>query len=180
MSQDWFEGCVQLNGAIVEHFITFWQAYWNSTTERSYGSHSQSVPPNVPYHASFEDVACKFLPSPHHRNPDFRLPWQSCAPPPPTPLNSELLKMFGAAEKEIRIQTPNLTCAAVLDALEDALVRGVTLKVLTSEKLMILVCCAGTHALFLKPSRSWLILFLFVLRSNLSPPEPLRPGVSSS
>lgn len=85
--------------------------------------------PNIPY---------KFLPSPHHRNPHFHLfPWQPPSPPPPTPLNLELLHLFTTAHKSIYIQTPNLTCAPVLDALWGAAVeRGVQVTIVTSERLM--------------------------------------------
>lgn len=85
--------------------------------------------PNIPY---------KFLPSPHHRNPHFHLfPWQTPSPAPPTPLNLELLHLFTTAHKSIYIQTPNLTCAPVLDALWGAAVeRGVQVTIVTSERLM--------------------------------------------
>lgn len=85
--------------------------------------------PNIPY---------KFLPSPHHRNPHFHLfPWQTPSPAPPTPLNLELLHLFTTAHKSIYIQTPNLTCTPVLDALWGAAVeRGVQVTIVTSERLM--------------------------------------------
>lgn len=85
--------------------------------------------PNIPY---------KFLPSPHHRNPHFHLfPWQTPSPAPPTPLNLELLHLFTTAHKSIYIQTPNLTCAPMLDALWGAAVeRGVQVTIVTSERLM--------------------------------------------
>lgn len=88
-----------------------------------------TILPNIPY---------KFLPSPHHRNPHFHLfPWQAPSPPPPTPLNLELLHLFTTAHKSIYIQTPNLTCAPVLDALWGAAVeRGVQVTIVTSERLM--------------------------------------------
>lgn len=90
---------------------------------------TSSTLPNIPY---------KFLPSPHHRNPHFHLfPWQTPSPAPPTPLNLELLHLFTTAHKSIYIQTPNLTCAPVLDALWGAAVeRGVQVTIVTSERLM--------------------------------------------
>ncbi|CZT22273.1 uncharacterized protein RCC_08142 [Ramularia collo-cygni] len=145
--EDWFEGCVRLNGAVVEHFITFWKLHWAGSSERHPNPPLNSTSPGSSYNdTSFENVAGKFLPSLHHRDPSFRWPWQACAPPPQTPLNVELLRLFATADKEIRIQSPNLTCAAVLDALEDALKRGVGVKVVTSERLMILeqLVTAGT------------------------------------
>jgi phosphatidylserine/phosphatidylglycerophosphate/cardiolipin synthase-like enzyme len=89
---------------------------------------------------------CKFLPSPHHRNPNFRLPWQKCASPPQTPLNTELLSLFEHAQHSIFIQTPNITCPPVLDAVLAALERGVNVRITTSERLMILeqLVTAGT------------------------------------
>lgn len=129
--QDWFEGCVHLNGAIVSDFVAFWESHWANAAERQFDP--ALARPEQSSNVSFEDVIYKFLPSPHHRNPNFRLPWQACAPPPQTPLNSELLRMLTAASKEIYIQTPNLTCPPVLDALVSALSRGVGVKILTSE-----------------------------------------------
>lgn len=143
LCQDWFEGCVNMTGSIVEHFVSFWDSHWANATERHPALISGLSIPQGSSHAHLENIVCKFLPSPHHRNPDFRLPWQTCTPPPETPLNLELLAMFAAANKEIYLQTPNLTCAPVLNALVGALERGVAVDIVTSERLMILVRCVA-------------------------------------
>jgi phosphatidylserine/phosphatidylglycerophosphate/cardiolipin synthase-like enzyme len=56
------------------------------------------------------------------------------------------LLLLEKAYKSIRIQTPNLTSPPVLSALLKALARGVDVRILTSEKLMILeqLVTAGT------------------------------------
>lgn len=135
---------MKLNGAIVGRFIDFWQSHWASVSDRQPAPRSSIAKPKSSSTASFEDIVCKFLPSQHHRNPNFRLPLQFPAPPPETLLNTELLKMFASARKEIRIQTPNLTCAAVLNALVDALAREVHVTIITSERLMTMVCYRAT------------------------------------
>ncbi|KAI1260445.1 hypothetical protein F5Y18DRAFT_420087 [Xylariaceae sp. FL1019] len=78
------------------------------------------------------------LPSSHYRNPLFRpLPWQRCTRPPATPLNCALLRLFDMAEKHIYLQTPNLTTPAVMDALLEALDRGVDVRIVTNETMMV-------------------------------------------
>jgi len=86
-----------------------------------------------------EPTPTVFLLSPHHVNPRFRpFPWQSAPEPPPTPLNTFTLQLFGSATSSIYIQTPNLTAPPALTALLRALQRGVDVHVVTSERLMIL------------------------------------------
>ena len=88
-----------------------------------------------------------FLPSHHHRNPQFRpFFWQSAPPCPLTPLNSFLLHLFNNATTSIYMQTPNLTSPPVLAALTSALSRGVSLRIITNERLMLLeqLVTAGT------------------------------------
>lgn len=158
--EDWFEGCVELSGTIVDSFLTFWRENWanvgekqttvqspNSARERFQGESSlDGEIPSEPHAIRMNHVACKFLPSWHNRNPNFRLPWQQCAPPPKTPLNMELLELFTNAKKDIFLQTPNVTSPPVLKALVQALKRGVNLKIITSERLMVLeqLVTAGT------------------------------------
>lgn len=163
--EEWFEGGVRVQGeGVVRKFVEFWEENWRSEgngggegegeeegpdqdqedqeeeeEEQDFHHHNPPSPttttmttttlPNIPY---------KFLPSPHHRNPHFHLfPWQTPSPAPPTPLNLELLHLFTTAHKSIYIQTPNLTCAPVLDALWGAAVeRGVQVTIVTSERLM--------------------------------------------
>ncbi|KAI5359522.1 Putative phospholipase D/Transphosphatidylase [Septoria linicola] len=144
--EDWFEGCVRFDGLIVRSFIDFWISHWKSQGDNAPITVAQENLPSTASVLGLANVACKFLPSSHHRNPNFRLPWQQCAPAPKTPLNVELLDLFAGATRTIYMQTPNVTCPPVLDALLQALKRGVNVTILTSEKLMILeqLVTAGT------------------------------------
>lgn len=147
--EDWFEGCVELTGPIVGDFLGFWRQKWASGGSGGESEWNETEDEEVRLSDAMclKDVMCKFLPSEHHRNPDFRfLPWQECAPPPKTILNTELLRLFADAKKEIFLQTPNVTCPPVLTALLGALKRGVDVKITTSERLMILeqLVTAGT------------------------------------
>ena len=162
--EDWFEGAVTLTGPTVSCFVDFWKEFWARQEDRdelvdfSGGSSledlvariSQPQPQQgqLPLHHSLtsKDVPTIFLPSPHHRNPDFRLPWQECSAPPPTPLNTFFLRSLASAERKIYIQTPNLTAAPVLTAILSTLQRGIDIHIITSEELMILeqLVTAGT------------------------------------
>lgn len=103
------------------------------------------------------NIKTLFLPSPHHINPHFNIPFLSSlpflpflspSPVPPTPLNTFLLSAIASAKTSIYIQTPNLTSAPVLAAILDALLRpqGVDVRIVTSERLMVLeqLVTAGT------------------------------------
>lgn len=90
-------------------------------------------------HPSTRTVKTLFLPSQWHQNPRFRpFPWQSAPLHPPTPLNSFLMHLFNNATTSIYIQTPNLTSPPVLAALISALARGIHLKIITNERLMLI------------------------------------------
>ncbi|TKA78546.1 hypothetical protein B0A55_02814 [Friedmanniomyces simplex] len=155
--EDWFEGCVDLHGPAVQQFVRFWQFFWASGGDQqvilSPSSSGTARPPatGVP---SPIDVLCfrslearavpaMFVPSPHHR---FNLPWLTSERPPPTPLNIYLLTLFARAERDIYIQTPNLTSTVVLSELLSALKRGVDVTIVTSRRLMRLeqIVTAGT------------------------------------
>ena len=168
----WFEGCINIGGEVVERFVEFWLEFWaserdqqlrfpysddqhgvalNSTMPASKSSQHTvprllfSSPPRL--HPRYFRISSIFLPSPHHRNPNFSLlPWRPCPEPPPTPLNAFLLPAFSNARKDIYIQTPNLTSPPVLSALLVALKSGVDVTIVTSERLMILeqLVTAGT------------------------------------
>lgn len=92
------------------------------------------------------EVPTLFLPSQYHRNPQFRLPWQPAANPPMTPLNSFLLHLFALATSSIFLQTPNITSPPVLAAVVSALERGVSVTIVTNERLMLVeqLVTAGT------------------------------------
>lgn len=157
--EDWFEGCIDLSGEIVEQFILFWQQFWvkgdrKDELERDLAVENASVGMvihdgrDLPATVRLEttDTPCVFLPSPHNLNPKFRIPWQDAAPPPSTPLNLFLLAAFRTATRSIYIQTPNLTAPPVLQALLETAGRGINVHVVTSERLMILeqLVTAGT------------------------------------
>jgi len=89
--------------------------------------------------SSCKRIPTLFLPSEHHQNPHFRpFPWQVAPSPPRTPLNSFLLHLLNNAKSSIHVQTPNLTSAPVLEALISALLRGVFIKIITNERLMVI------------------------------------------
>ncbi|KAK2601589.1 hypothetical protein QQS21_004824 [Conoideocrella luteorostrata] len=87
------------------------------------------------------------LPSPHHRNVRFSLfQFFSQSDPPMTPLNAALLTLFANARRKITILTPNVTSWPVLNALLEALGRGVDVQIRTSKGMMIIeqLVTAGT------------------------------------
>ncbi|GAB7358820.1 hypothetical protein MBLNU230_g4044t1 [Neophaeotheca triangularis] len=153
--EDWFEGCVELSGKITEQFLMFWSKFWNGDQEQIACEDRSSNERDTSYlqsnsvreaagellaqeNLTLSGVSAVFLPSPHHRNPRFVLPWQECPPPPPTPLNVFILAALNGAQTHIRVQTPNVTAPPVLSALLSALRRGVDVEIVTSERLMIL------------------------------------------
>jgi phosphatidylserine/phosphatidylglycerophosphate/cardiolipin synthase-like enzyme len=155
--EDWFEGCMTLTGPVVQQFVQFYNRFWTGDADVAKApSGSGTSVINKPREAGTQAVGLLaydqiaestvpafFLPSPHHR---FQLPWLSSERPPPTPLNIYVLTLFARAQDHIYIQTPNLTCRAVLDALLQALLRGVNVTIVTSRRLMRLeqIITAGT------------------------------------
>ena len=153
----WFEGCIGFEGAAVGVLVDFWRAVWkkdgwgdvgvddgvvdvgvckgvvDAGVERGEGAH-----PERHVLLQGKTYPTMVLPSSHHRNPRFRLPFCKPAPPPVTPLNAALLTLFSVAQRDISIITPNITCPAVLDALLAALERGVNVTIRTSRKMMLL------------------------------------------
>lgn len=150
--EKWFEGCVEFEGALVDQFVRFFDLFWMSLP--NLGS-PQICPSGAS--GSIEDVSqptrslsngttpAVFLPSPHHRRPQFR-PFLSPAPPPRTPLNSFILSLIESAKKDIYIQTPNLTSMPVINALLEATKLGIDVHIVTNTRLMILeqLVTAGT------------------------------------
>ncbi len=132
--ESWLECCLPVTGPIVGSFVQFWQHTWgdNDWVDLPATSLADQSSSNVTSHAAV------FLPSPHHRNPQFRLlPFTSFAPPPPTPLNACLLHLFSKAQDSIFLLTPNLTSPPVIAALLEALSRGVNVTVITNRRMMI-------------------------------------------
>lgn len=160
--ESWFEGIIALHREIVQKFVQFWQSFWChwSDCERwnvPFNWELEDAPDQLPHppNGAIETVgalrrpslAALFLPSNWHRNPRFRpLSWQQAPEPPSTPLNSFLLHSLGHAQKDIFMQTPNVTSPPVLSVLKTALENSVDVTIVTNERLMVLeqLLTAGT------------------------------------
>ncbi|KAJ8127820.1 hypothetical protein O1611_g5815 [Lasiodiplodia mahajangana] len=167
--EPWLEGCVEITGDAVTTLLRFYHSVWDrhysevdrespTTDGLQRQADSISGPGTVgltsihsPAHRlvtlQLDGIPTVLLPSSHHRNPQFRLlPWQRCPYPPSTPLNCAILRLIAMAEKKIYVQTPNLTAVPVVDALLEALDRGVDVTVITSKGMMILeqILTSGT------------------------------------
>lgn len=161
--EEWFEGALTMRGPVVEQFLKFYYAFWERRQDvptpkwntLQQGEDHASDENSLPYttllrscvQLSAPNITTLFLPSPHRRNPHLR-PHVSTDKvlAPPTPLNTFIITLFAKAERNIRIQTPNVTAPPVLSAILNALARGVDVRILTSERLMILeqLVTAGT------------------------------------
>jgi phosphatidylserine/phosphatidylglycerophosphate/cardiolipin synthase-like enzyme len=160
--EEWFEGAVTLTGSpVVEQFFTFYRSFWERRDDVNAPdtdvATTLNAADNVPVklhdglkssaQLSRRDANTVFLPSPHRRNPRFSFfsSYESIQAPP-TPLNVFILTLISRAEKGVRIQTPNVTAPPVLSALLKALARGIDVRIVTSERLMILeqLLTAGT------------------------------------
>ena len=133
--ESWLECCLPMTGPIVDSFVRFWQHTW--------GRNDWVDLPviTLPFRASSAVTShtAIFVPSPHHRNPQFRLlPFMPCVPPPATPLNVLLLHLFSNAQESIVLLTPNLTSSPVISALLNAVSRGVNVTVITNRRMMVL------------------------------------------
>ncbi|ORX99493.1 hypothetical protein BCR34DRAFT_495344 [Clohesyomyces aquaticus] len=154
--EEWFEGCITCSGPIVHQFVHFYTQFWERNERRN------STPVNLvvdlqanrstrfsssAWESEVMDIPTVFLPGPHRKNPAFQ-PFAAAdkTVAPPTPLNTFILTLLARAEKSVQIQTPNLTSPPVLSALLKALARGINVRILTSEKLMVLeqLVTAGT------------------------------------
>jgi phosphatidylserine/phosphatidylglycerophosphate/cardiolipin synthase-like enzyme len=152
--EEWFEGAVTLTGPVVEQSLKFYRTFWERREDTATTLNAADSAP-VKLHDALEssaqlsrrDVNTVFLPSPHRRNPRFSFfgAYESVQAPP-TPLNVFILTLVTKAEKSVRIQTPNVTAPPVLSALLKALARGIDVRIVTSERLMILeqLVTAGT------------------------------------
>ncbi|GAO18547.1 uncharacterized protein UV8b_00842 [Ustilaginoidea virens] len=175
--ETWFEGCIELEGDVVQTLMAFHSRVWGA------GSARTSLEPDTAAHvasAGRDDslavdsaansqteflsengasatqslrltgndvVPTILLPSSHHRNPRFSFfPFLSQANPPTTPLNAALLTLFAHARRRIVILTPNITSWPVLNALLEALGRGVDVQIRTNKGMMLLeqLVTAGT------------------------------------
>ncbi|KAI1425216.1 hypothetical protein F5Y12DRAFT_714426 [Xylaria sp. FL1777] len=180
--EPWLEGCVEITGHAVTTLLRFYRSVWDRNLEiyerppvtggpqeqaDIISSHKRAMFDSIQSPAThlvtlqLGDIPTIILPSSHHCNPQFRpLPWQQSPHPPSTPLNCAILRLIAIAEKKIYIQTPNLTSATVIDALQVALNRGIDVTVVTSKGMMILeqILTGGTIT-------SW-CLYSFIKRYN--------------
>ncbi|KAI9684478.1 MAG: hypothetical protein M1829_002288 [Trizodia sp. TS-e1964] len=171
--EEWFEGCVQFEGALVTELLSCWGRFWgrgpgwaflqtpltqqeassNRTPEDlSLQSPASPDPEDLPRTLSCTllstgSIKTILLPSRHHRNPNFHpFPFQ-CAPTPPhTPLNTFILTLLSQAKATLYIQTPNLTSPPVLAGILAAVRRGVSVTVVISKRMQLLeqLLTAGT------------------------------------
>ncbi|KZL87323.1 phospholipase d [Colletotrichum incanum] len=164
--ETWFEGCIGFEGAAVAQLVRFYAHVWEPDSPKDIpdsfasGEATNWGPGHVDGDAgrtvtgtpSDDESAYRqldlsslppcptiILPSSHHWNPGFRyIPLGRRTAAPATPLNAALLSLFACARTDIDIVTPNLTCRAVVDALLDALRRGVDVRIRTSKNMMLI------------------------------------------
>lgn len=136
--ETWLEGCISLTGPAVDSLFQFWQHNWS-------GIELPPLPSYQPTTVSRPSFPTTLLPSPHHRFPSFR-PFLSFPAPPPTPLNILLLELISRARISVTFLTPNLTSPPVLSAINAALLRGISIQIITNRRMMILeqLATAGT------------------------------------
>src|SRR3569833_1893084 len=161
--ESWLVGCVEISGDAVSGLLLVYARIWEprlasaSGPAPADGTDDADAPTRAPgvANSDVEVVAALvgrslptlFLPSTHHRKPMFRpFPWQAGAHPPNTPLNVAMLQLFESASRHIYVQTPNLTCGAVILALVDAMSRGVDVEIVTNQSMMVIeqLLTAGT------------------------------------
>ncbi|KAA8903041.1 hypothetical protein FN846DRAFT_954719 [Sphaerosporella brunnea] len=132
--ETWLEQCTTFTGAVVDVFTSFWTRVWGEGDE----------PPFPSTMKENGGVPTIFLPHPHHRNPAFSPSLVPCFPsssprnqPPVTPQNTFFIHALTRAAKSIYIQTPNLNSQPLLRTLEEALARGVNVKIVTCRRMMV-------------------------------------------
>ncbi|RDA91976.1 hypothetical protein CP533_1370 [Ophiocordyceps camponoti-saundersi (nom. inval.)] len=159
----WFEACIEVEGEVISRLLAFHQSVWQASVHEVVGaqqSEASGESESSPVTEANDDsptrsiqinlshpVPTILLPSPHHRNPRFRFfPFLSHSNPPTTPLNAALLTLFANAKREIAMLSPNFTSWPVLEALLEALSRGIDVQIRTSKGMMLIeqLVTAGT------------------------------------
>lgn len=161
----WFEGCVEVEGQVVGQILNFHSHVWGAHTEApdqmALSVNSNRSSKRVSMHTGGQQLSATqslrfdgmmpvptmFLPSPHHRNPRFKFfPFLAQSNPPMTPLNAALLTLFEKAQRNITIVTPNVTSWPAMEALLEALERGVDVEIRTCKNMMMVeqLVTAGT------------------------------------
>ncbi|KAI1002933.1 hypothetical protein K3495_g5270 [Podosphaera aphanis] len=159
--EDWFEGCIALEGELVAQLFAFWEYFWARATPplplpvwrarpeqgKAIRTQEHSLLTHVNFTGYATSIPTALLPSPHHSYPHIDASCCCAVPSPPfTPLNALSLHILAQAKTHIYIQTPNLTCKPVISALLDALSHGVNVHLVTNRRLMLLeqLITAGT------------------------------------
>ncbi|KAL7273754.1 hypothetical protein RUND412_003374 [Rhizina undulata] len=159
----WGESCITLEGGIVQTFLQFWEKIWSKEGDLKGSSFEdiqtlpdeerRKVPSKGAFDADLDKASTQvfpgndalptlFLPQPHHRNPRFFFNPFSCIFPrkavafPKTPQNTFLDLSISRAEKSVYIQTPNLTSEPLIEAIFEAISRGVVVEVVTCRSMM--------------------------------------------
>ena len=158
----WYEVAVTLRGPVVEHLVAFHTCFWGA--ERLLPATRSATEADIRYTAQLSDtpqqpgespgiietgpVPTTLLPSPHGSgalpfwlHPRALASQCPCIPSDtpgfrPTPLSSTTYHLLNTAKSSIIMLTPNLTEPAVLEALCQALLRGVHVCIWTNRNLM--------------------------------------------
>jgi phosphatidylserine/phosphatidylglycerophosphate/cardiolipin synthase-like enzyme len=114
--ENWFEGCVEMEGGIAKSLFEFWIKFWARgiallppipvDAEGFTVSEEDTIAiiKRIHFPPDFPTPTTILLPSPHHINP--HLSFFSSPKAPPTPLNTFLLNLLTNAKHSIFIQTP--------------------------------------------------------------------------
>ena len=153
--ESWYEGCVVLHGPVVQTALDVWSAFWQMPARRAEASGSaagdetaggegehdplQQDGRGTGHRVLAKKVSMTLLPSQHHASLLLSFPawYLSDQKPPLTPLNVVLMHLFTKARRSIALNTPNLTCPPVVDALLAALGRGIDVTITTNRRMMI-------------------------------------------
>lgn len=149
--ETWGECCLAFEGPLVLRFVKFWGLVWGTAEETLEIEHPENWPhiteelwqPPAALMTPLDGVEDKcptlFIPQPHHRNPRFfTFPGLGRANLPVTPQNAFMLAAVEHAQKNIYLQTPNLTSRPLINALVLAMQRGVAIEIVTCRRMMLL------------------------------------------
>ncbi|ESZ97371.1 hypothetical protein SBOR_2255 [Sclerotinia borealis F-4128] len=155
----WGEGCVGFEGGgLVDDLRGYWGRIWDGDERMSIPGISRTPElaersPEVPIEFGNSDAPLLasinlshlshntetiLLPHTHSFYNPFSVFFNPNAKTPSTPLNTFLLSHISTAKSSISIYTPNLTYTPVINALCEAIARGVDVRIVVSRKLMVL------------------------------------------
>lgn len=157
----WGEGCVGFEeGGLVRDLKDYWGRVWdgdgqmripetletssgivverNSEVAMVLGSLDSPVLASIDLSHLPPNTKTLLLPHTHSSYNPFSVFFKPNAKTPSTPLNTFLLSHISTAKSSITIYTPNITYTPVINALFDAIARGVDVRIVVSRKLMIL------------------------------------------